>query len=137
MRLALAVALLLALAPAAQARPNILVLETDDQTVADMVALPKTRALIADRGTTFTNSFVSYSLCCPSRSTLYTGQYAHNHGVLSNKRCCKQTKAHRRDSQRCGHQAMSVARSAHLAPEHGPRSRSRCLCRGAVQACAC
>jgi N-acetylglucosamine-6-sulfatase len=84
-RLALAFALLLAFAPAAQARPNILVLETDDQTVADMAALPKTRALIGDRGTTFANSFVSYSLCCPSRSTLYTGQYAHNHGVLSNK----------------------------------------------------
>jgi arylsulfatase A-like enzyme len=85
MRLALAVALLLALAPAAQARPNILVLETDDQTVADMQALPKTRALIGERGATFSNSFVNYSLCCPSRSTLYTGQYAHNHGVLGNK----------------------------------------------------
>jgi N-acetylglucosamine-6-sulfatase len=84
-RLALALAILLVLAPAAAARPNILVLETDDQTLADMSVLPKTRALIGDRGTTFTNSFVSYSLCCPSRSTLYTGQYAHNHGVLSNK----------------------------------------------------
>jgi N-acetylglucosamine-6-sulfatase len=84
-RLVLTLALLLVVAPAAQARPNILVLETDDQTVADMAALPKTRALIGDRGTTFANSFVSYSLCCPSRSTLYTGQYAHNHGVLSNK----------------------------------------------------
>jgi N-acetylglucosamine-6-sulfatase len=84
-RLALAFALLLVLAPAAEARPNILVLETDDQTLADMSVLPKTRALIGDRGTTFTNSFVNYSLCCPSRSTLYTGQYAHNHGVLSNK----------------------------------------------------
>jgi N-acetylglucosamine-6-sulfatase len=84
-RLALALAFLLVLAPAAQARPNILVLETDDQTLADMSVLPKTRALIGDRGTTFTNSFVNYSLCCPSRSTLYTGQYAHNHGVLSNK----------------------------------------------------
>ena len=83
-RLALALAVLLVLAPAAQARPNILVLETDDQTLADMSVLPKTRALIGDRGTTFTNSFVNYSLCCPSRSTLYTGQYAHNHGVLSN-----------------------------------------------------
>ena len=83
-RLALALAVLLVLAPAAQARPNILVLETDDQTVADMSVLPKTRALIGDRGATFTNSFVNYSLCCPSRSTLYTGQYAHNHGVLSN-----------------------------------------------------
>jgi N-acetylglucosamine-6-sulfatase len=85
MRLALAVALLLALAPAAQARPNVLVLETDDETLADMTVLPKTRALIGGRGTTFSNSFVNYSLCCPSRSTLYTGQYAHNHGVLGNK----------------------------------------------------
>jgi arylsulfatase A-like enzyme len=84
-RSVLTLALLLALAPAAQARPNILVLETDDQTFADMAALPKTRALIGDRGTTFANSFVNYSLCCPSRSTLYTGQYAHNHGVLGNK----------------------------------------------------
>jgi N-acetylglucosamine-6-sulfatase len=86
MRLALMSALLvLALAPAAQARPNILVLETDDQTLADMAVLPKTRALIGGRGTTFANSFVNYSLCCPSRSTLYTGQYAHNHGVLGNR----------------------------------------------------
>jgi N-acetylglucosamine-6-sulfatase len=84
-RLVLALALLLVLAPAAQARPNILVLETDDQTLADMSALPKTRALIGDRGTTFTKSFVNYPLCCPSRSTLYSGQYAHNHGVLSNR----------------------------------------------------
>ena len=35
--------------------------------------MPKTRALIGDRGTTFTRSFASYSLCCPSRATLYTG----------------------------------------------------------------
>src|SRR5205814_9332425 len=30
------------------------------------------------------NSFVSYSLCCPSRATFFTGRYAHNTGVLSN-----------------------------------------------------
>ena len=30
------------------------------------------------------NNFVNYSLCCPSRATFLTGQYAHNHGVLSN-----------------------------------------------------
>ena len=84
-RLALTLALLLALAPAAHARPNILVLETDDQTLDSMAYMPKTRALIGDQGATFTRSFANYSLCCPSRSTLYTGQYAHNHGVLSNK----------------------------------------------------
>ena len=46
---------------------------TDDQTLDRLSVLPKTRALIGDRGTTFTRSFVNYSLCCPSRSTLYTG----------------------------------------------------------------
>jgi N-acetylglucosamine-6-sulfatase len=83
-RLALTVAFLLALAPAAAARPNIVVLMTDDQTLDSMAVMPKTRALIGGEGTTFTRSFVNYSLCCPSRSTLYTGQYAHNHGVITN-----------------------------------------------------
>lgn len=68
----------------ATVRPNILVIMTDDQTVDDMRALPKARALLGSRGTTFTNSFVSTALCCPSRSTFLTGQYAHNHGVLAN-----------------------------------------------------
>jgi N-acetylglucosamine-6-sulfatase len=65
-------------------RPNILVIMTDDQTVEQMRVLPKTRALLAARGTSFANSFVDISLCCPSRSTFLTGQYAHNHGVLAN-----------------------------------------------------
>jgi len=71
-------------APAAEARPNVLVIMTDDQTVEEMRVLPKTRALLAAKGTTFANSFVSYSLCCPSRSTFLTGQYPHNHGVVAN-----------------------------------------------------
>jgi N-acetylglucosamine-6-sulfatase len=84
-RIALAAVALVALAPAAaEAKPNIVVLMTDDQTVASMYAMPKTRSLLGDRGATFTRSFASYALCCPSRATLYTGQYAHNHGVLSN-----------------------------------------------------
>ncbi|TML17470.1 MAG: hypothetical protein E6G31_00735 [Actinobacteria bacterium] len=47
-------------------------------------SLPNVKSLIADQGVTFDNSFVSYSLCCPSRSTFLTGQYAHNHGVWGN-----------------------------------------------------
>ena len=72
-RLALTLAFALALAPAAQARPNIVVLMTDDQTFDSMSVLPKTRDLIGAQGATFTRSFANYSLCCPSRSTFYTG----------------------------------------------------------------
>jgi hypothetical protein len=70
---------------AADRRPNIVMLMTDDQTVADLRFMPNTRRLIADQGVTFANSFVSYPMCCPSRTTYFTGQYAHNHGVLYNK----------------------------------------------------
>ncbi|MBA2325765.1 MAG: sulfatase-like hydrolase/transferase, partial [Actinobacteria bacterium] len=66
-------------------RPNVVVIMTDDQTVESMRVMPNVRELLAERGVTFTNSFVSYPLCCPSRATLLTGQYAHNHGVLGNE----------------------------------------------------
>jgi N-acetylglucosamine-6-sulfatase len=65
-------------------RPNVVVLMTDDQTVESMRVMPNVKTLIGDQGVTFDNSFVSYSLCCPSRSTFLTGQYAHNHGVWGN-----------------------------------------------------
>ncbi|HTE63953.1 MAG TPA: sulfatase [Solirubrobacteraceae bacterium] len=72
----------LALPSAATARPNVVVIETDDQTAADLSSMPQTRALIGDSGVTFDQSIVSQSQCCPSRATFLTGQYAHNHGVL-------------------------------------------------------
>src|SRR5207248_2584398 len=46
--------------------------------------MTKVQQLLAARGVTFDSSFVSFPLCCPSRATFLTGQYAHNHGVLSN-----------------------------------------------------
>src|SRR5438874_9930456 len=75
-----------AAAPPARAapRPNVVVIETDDQTANTLWAMPIVQRELADRGVTFDNSFVSYSLCCPSRATLLTGQYAHNHGVFDN-----------------------------------------------------
>jgi N-acetylglucosamine-6-sulfatase len=62
----------------------VVVIETDDQTASSMWAMPTVQRLLADRGVTFDNSFVSYALCCPSRATFLTGQYAHNHGVFDN-----------------------------------------------------
>jgi N-acetylglucosamine-6-sulfatase len=61
--------------------PNVIVLMTDDQTVRDMGVLRQTRRLIGRQGVTFTRSFVSYPVCCPSRATFLTGQYAHNNDV--------------------------------------------------------
>ena len=63
-------------------RPNIVVLMTDDETVQDMGVMPRTRALLGVRGVTFARSYVSYPVCCPSRATFFSGQYAHNHGVM-------------------------------------------------------
>jgi arylsulfatase A-like enzyme len=66
------------------ARPNVVVVMTDDQDVASVDHLPQIQAL-AETGTTFTHAVATTPQCCPSRATFLTGQYAHNHGVLSNK----------------------------------------------------
>ena len=63
-------------------RPNVVVLMTDDETTSDMTVMPRTRRLLGERGVTFANSYVSYPVCCPSRATYMSGQYAHNHGVM-------------------------------------------------------
>jgi N-acetylglucosamine-6-sulfatase len=86
----LASAVFLAGAPAeasgsmAGGRPNVIVIMTDDQTVESLRVMGNVKRLLADRGASFARSFVSFSMCCPSRATFLTGQYAHNHGVLSN-----------------------------------------------------
>ncbi len=49
-----------------------------------MRVMDKVNSLIGDQGATFENSFVNYSLCCPSRATFLTGQYMHNHRVVDN-----------------------------------------------------
>lgn len=68
-----------------QQRPNIVLVMTDDQTAEQQRFLPKTNALLGGGGVTFRNSFVNYSLCCPSRATWLTGQYAHNHDIRGNQ----------------------------------------------------
>jgi N-acetylglucosamine-6-sulfatase len=84
-RLALPAALLVLLAAApAAARPNVVVLMTDDQTQASLQYMTQVNGLLAGQGTRFDQSISSFPLCCPSRSTHLTGQYAHNHGVLHN-----------------------------------------------------
>jgi N-acetylglucosamine-6-sulfatase len=69
---------------AASSKPNIIMFTTDDQTVRDLAAMPKTQALLGAQGANFLHSYVSMSLCCPSRITVQTGEYAHNHHVMGN-----------------------------------------------------
>jgi N-acetylglucosamine-6-sulfatase len=64
-------------------RPNIVLVMSDDQTAEQQRFLSRTNVYLGMEGTTFDNMVVSYSECCPSRATLLSGQYAHNHGVLS------------------------------------------------------
>jgi arylsulfatase A-like enzyme len=71
-------------ADAAQSRPNILLILSDDEDLASHAFMPKTKALIEDQGTAFDNYFVTYSFCCPSRATMLRGQYSHNHRIQGN-----------------------------------------------------
>jgi N-acetylglucosamine-6-sulfatase len=77
-------------------KPNFVVIQTDDQTIdqlyatytppggAPIPAMPNTLASIAGKGITFNRYYVSYPLCCPSRVSMLTGRYAHNHNVRGN-----------------------------------------------------
>jgi N-acetylglucosamine-6-sulfatase len=67
-----------------QKRPNVVLVMSDDQAAETQRYMPRTNALLGRGGVTFNNSFASYSLCCPSRATLLTGQYAHNHDIRGN-----------------------------------------------------
>lgn len=66
-------------------RPNVVVIISDDQRYHTMEFMPRTRGRIFEEGVEFTSGYVTTSRCCPSRSSILTGMYAHNHGVLENK----------------------------------------------------
>lgn len=72
-------------AAGAGSRANVIWLMTDDQEVASLRMMPKTRRLLVDQGVRFSDALTAWPLCCPSRVTLQTGQYPHNHGVLENR----------------------------------------------------
>jgi N-acetylglucosamine-6-sulfatase len=65
-------------------RPNFVFVLVDDLDATGgpyWDAMPKTRALIADRGLRFTRAFAPDPLCCPARATILSGMYPHNTGV--------------------------------------------------------
>ena len=75
---------------AAAIKPNVVVIMADDldqellDTLLERNLLPNIQRYLIDEGVTFDQSFVTNSLCCPSRATFLSGQYSHNHLVMKN-----------------------------------------------------
>jgi len=76
--------------PATSARPNILFILSDDHAQRAISAytdeLVSTPGLdrIAAEGILFRNSFVTNSICAPSRAAILTGKYSHLNGKIDN-----------------------------------------------------
>lgn len=75
---------------ATEQQPNIIFIMADDLdvTLGSPEVMYKTNRLLRQEGVTFKNAFTSSPLCCPSRSSILTGRYTHNHHVHSNNRNC-------------------------------------------------
>jgi N-acetylglucosamine-6-sulfatase len=71
-------------AAAAPARPNIVLITTDDMRRTDLQWMPETTSLLAGRGVKLTGFISNHPLCCPARAEILTGQHSHNNGVRSN-----------------------------------------------------
>jgi arylsulfatase A-like enzyme len=69
----------------ANRRPNILLIVTDDQRIGTLNVMPTTKRLFAENGRVFNNAYATTPLCCPSRTSIMTGRYPHNHGVRRNE----------------------------------------------------
>jgi N-acetylglucosamine-6-sulfatase len=76
-------------------RPNVVIILSDDQRWDTVDAthqsprqpgyvMPNVKRELTDSGITFTQANVTTALCCPSRASILTGEYAHRTGVLEN-----------------------------------------------------
>lgn len=65
------------------ARPNIILVLTDDQDLhmQSVDYMPLLKKHVIDRGTFYKRHYCSTAICCPSRVTLWTGRNAHNTNV--------------------------------------------------------
>ena len=75
--------------PRPSTRPNIIFILTDDQRFDELGFLnPEIRTPVLDRmareGVHLKNAFVTTSLCSPSRASILTGRYMHDHRIVDN-----------------------------------------------------
>ncbi|MGW7682789.1 sulfatase family protein [Kribbella sp. NPDC054772] len=63
--------------------PNMVFVLTDDLSMNLLPYIPQVQKLAKD-GASFANYSVTDSLCCPSRSSIFTGKFPHDTGVFTN-----------------------------------------------------
>ena len=69
--------------PSPVGSPNIIFVLTDDLSINLLQFMPHVLEM-EKNGAAFANYFVTDSLCCPSRSSIFTGEFPHNTGVFRN-----------------------------------------------------
>ena len=74
--------------------PNIVFVLSDDHRydalgIIDPSLNTPNLDFLAENGVHYPNAFVTTSLCSPSRASILTGQYMHNHGVVDNNKPIK------------------------------------------------
>jgi len=65
-------------------RPNLIFIFTDDQPYHTVDYMPTVKNELMAKGVIFENAFATTPLCCPSRASILSGQYVHNHEVYTN-----------------------------------------------------
>ena len=116
------------------ARRNIILVLSDDHRYDFMGFMKEAPAFLdtpnmdrmAQQGAHLVNAFVSTSLCSPSRASILTGQYMHNHHVVDNQRPIpKGTMFFPQYLQKSGYQTAFVGKW-HMGHEHdAPRPMER------------
>ena len=73
---------------AAEARPNILFILTEDTGDLGLLGTPELATphmdALARSGVCFKNFFVAYPVCSPSKAAIYTGLASHENGIMNN-----------------------------------------------------
>ncbi len=100
-------------------RPNVVFILSDDHRFDFMGFHPgapeflETPSMdrLASGGMHVKNAFVTTSLCSPSRASILTGQYAHNHGVVDNSRAVPDgTQFFPEELQRAGYKTAFIGK---------------------------
>jgi arylsulfatase A-like enzyme len=72
--------------PTSARQPDIVIILTDDMRSTDWQALPQTRERLGSLGVQFPNFFTTTPACSPSRTSILTGLYAHEHQLFGDEK---------------------------------------------------